>query len=81
VPAAGACPTAARRAILAAIRSGRTGYTALTSAIARFRTVVNRNRHRARKAKCPSSFPHAGPGGTTTRTAEAIITLANQPAA
>jgi hypothetical protein len=50
---------AARRAILAAIRSGKTSYTALTSAISRFRIAVDRNRHRARKAKCPSHFEHA----------------------
>ena len=47
-----------RRAILAAIRAGRTSYTALTSAIG------NPDRHRpeparARKAKCASTFPHA----------------------
>ncbi len=72
--------TAARRAILAAIRSGKTGYTALTSAISKWRTVTDRNRHRARKAKCPSTFPHAGPGTNATRTAQAVITLANKPA-
>ncbi len=72
--------TAARRAILAAIRSGRTGYTTLTSAISKCRTVVDRNRHRARKAKCPSTFEHARRADTATRTAPAIITLANKPA-
>jgi hypothetical protein len=72
---------AARRAILAAIRSGKTSYTALTSAISRFRIVVDRNRHRARKAKCPSHFEHASRAGTATRIARAVITLANKPAA
>jgi hypothetical protein len=70
--------TAARRAILAAIRSGSTSYT---SAISRFRIVVDRNRHRARKAKCPSHFEHASRAGTGTRIAEAVITLANKPPA
>ena len=68
--------TAARRAVTAAIRRGRTGYAALTSALGKLRTTIDRNRHRARKAKCPSTFPHAG-RGTATRIAEAVITLAN----
>jgi len=72
--------TAARRAVIAAIRCGKTGYTALTSALGRLRTVVDRNRHRARKAKCPSAFAHASRPDTATRTAPAIITLANKPA-
>jgi Transposase DDE domain/Insertion element 4 transposase N-terminal len=72
--------TAARRAALAAIRHGKASYTALTSALAKCRTVIDRNRHRARKAKCPSAFSHAGPGDTATRTAEAVITIANKPA-
>jgi hypothetical protein len=67
----------ARRLILAAIRSGKTSYTALTSKIAECRTVTDRNRHRARKSKSPSSFPHAGPKDTVTRTAPAVITLAS----
>jgi hypothetical protein len=70
----------ARRLILAAIRSGKTGYKALTSQIARFRAVVDRNRHRARKSKSPSTFDHAGPKDTVTRTAPAVITMANKPA-
>jgi len=69
-----------RRAILAAIRSGITCYTALTSAIGKYRTVTGRNRHRARKAKCASTFPHASRTDTVTRTAEAVITMANNPA-
>ena len=59
----------ARRLILAAVRSGKTSYKALTSKIARFRAVVDRNRHRARKSKSPSAFDHAGPENTVTRTA------------
>ena len=69
-----------RRAILAAIRAGRTSYTALTSAIGKYRTVTGRNRHRARKAKCVSTFPHASRADTITRTAAAVITMANNPA-
>ena len=72
--------TATRRAVLAANRSGKTCYTALTSAISRLRTVIDRNWHRARKAKGPSSFEHARRADTATRTAPAIITLANKPA-
>jgi hypothetical protein len=72
--------TATRRAVTAAIRFGRTGYTALTSTLAKYRTVIERNRHRARKAKCPSTFEHARRTDTATRTAAAIITLANKPA-
>jgi Insertion element 4 transposase N-terminal len=72
--------TATRRAVLAAIRSGKTCYTALTNAISRLRTIIDRNRHRARNAKCPSTFEHARRADTATRTAPAIITLANKPA-
>ena len=72
--------TRARRLILAAIRSGRAGYKALTGRIAGYRTAADRNRHRARKSKSPSTFPHAGPKDTVTRTAPAVITLANAPA-
>ena len=70
----------ARRAILAAIRAGRTCYTALTSAIGKYRIVTDRNRHRARKSKSPSSFGHASLNDTVTRTAPAVITMANNPA-
>jgi hypothetical protein len=70
----------ARRAILAAIRSGRVGYQALTSKIAEYRTVTDRNRHRARKSKSPSTFAHATFKDTVTRIAPAVITLANTPA-
>ena len=69
-----------RRAVLAAIRAGRTCYTALTSAIGKYRTVIDRNRHRARKSKSPSSFGHASLRDTVTRTAPAVITMANNPA-
>jgi hypothetical protein len=71
--------TATRRAVIAAIRRGKTGYTALTSALGKLRTVVDRNRHRARKAKCPSTFGHASRADTATRIARAVITLANKP--
>ena len=70
----------ARRAVLAAIRAGKTSCTALAREIAKHRTVIDRNRHRARKAKCASTFPRAGRAGTATRTAAAVITLANTPA-
>jgi hypothetical protein len=72
--------TATRRAVIAAIRRGRTGYAALTSALGKLRTITGRNRHRARKAKCPSAFAHASRADTATRTAPAVITLANKPA-
>ena len=60
--------------------AGKTSYTALTRELARCRTVIDRNRHRARKAKCPSTFPHASRADTATRIAPAVITLANKPA-
>jgi hypothetical protein len=69
-----------RRAVIAAIRTGRTCYQTLTREIARYRVIVDRNRHRARKSKSPSSFPHATAKDTRTRTAPAIITMANSPA-
>ncbi|MGH8920645.1 MAG: transposase, partial [Actinomycetes bacterium] len=69
-----------RRAVIAAIRTGRTSYKTLTSAIGKYRTVIDRNRHRTRKSKSPSSFGHASPKDTITRTAEALITIANNPA-
>ena len=69
-----------RRAVLAAIRAGRTSRTALTRELAKHRTVIDRNRHRARKAKCASTFPRAGRADTSTRMAAAVITLANMPA-
>ena len=72
--------TRARRLIIAAIRSGKTSYKALTSQIAGFRAVTGRNRHRARKSKSPGAFSHAGPKDTITRTATAVITMANKPA-
>ncbi len=69
-----------RRAVLAAIRTGKTSYTALTRELGKYRTVIDRNRHRARKAKCASTFPRAGRADTATRIAPAIITMANTPA-
>ena len=62
--------TATRRAVIAAIRLGKTSYTALTSALGRLRTVLDRNRHRARKAKCPSTFGHASRADTATASPE-----------
>ena len=72
--------TRSRRLILAAIRAGRASCKALTSQIAKYRTAADRDRHRSRKSKSPSTFPHAGPKDTITRTAPAVITLANTPA-
>ncbi|HEY6787525.1 MAG TPA: transposase domain-containing protein [Trebonia sp.] len=69
-----------RRAVLAAIRSGRAGYEALTRAIGKYRVVVDRSRHRARKSKSPSSFGHATAKNTATRIAPATVTMANKPA-
>ena len=70
----------ARRLILAAVRTGNTSYQALTSRIAGYRTVTDRNRHRARKSKSPSTFGHASQKDTVTRIAPAVITMANNPA-
>jgi hypothetical protein len=68
------------RAVLSAIRLGHDCYQAVTSEIAKSRNVVDRDRHRARKSKSPSSFAHAGAKDTLTRIAPAIITMANTPA-
>jgi hypothetical protein len=70
----------ALRAVLSAIRLGRDCYHAVTSEIAGYRNVVDRGRHRARKSKSPSSFPHASGAAIVTRVAPAIITMANTPA-
>ena len=72
--------TRTRRAVIAAIRAGETCYQTLTRTIAKYRVVTDRNRHRARKSKSPSSFGHATAKDTATRTTPAIITMANQPA-
>jgi hypothetical protein len=69
-----------RRAVITAIRAGRTCYSSLTSAIGKYRTITDRNRHRARKSKSPSSFAHASTRDTLTRIAPAVITMANTPA-
>ncbi len=69
----------ARRAVTAAIRTGRACYQALTREIAEYRVIVDRNRHRARKSKSPSSFGHATAKDARTRIAPAIITMANAP--
>ena len=68
------------RAVLSAIRLGHACYQAVTSEIGRYRNAVDRDRHRSRKSKSPSSFPHAGPADTVTRIAPAVITMANTPA-
>ena len=68
------------RAVLSAIRLGHDCYQAVTSQIADCRNTVDRNRHRARKSKSPSTFAHAGAKDTATRIAPAIITMANTPA-
>ena len=52
----------------------------MTSEIGQHRNVVDRDRHRARASKSPSSFAHAGPTGAVTRIAPAVITMANSPA-
>jgi hypothetical protein len=69
-----------RRAVLAAIRAGKTSYTAVTNAISRYRVTVGRDRHRVRKSKSPSTFGRATAKDTVTRIAPAIITMANTPA-
>jgi hypothetical protein len=67
----------ARRAVTTAIRAGRTSCAALARELAKCRTVIDRNRHRARKAKCASTFPRVGRADTATRITPAIVTLAN----
>jgi hypothetical protein len=68
------------RAVLSAIRLGHHCYQAVTREIGQYRNTLDRDRHRARKSKSPSSFPHAGPADTGTRIAPALITMANTPA-
>jgi len=68
------------RAVLSAIRLGRGRYQAVTGEIAEYRNIVDRDRHRARKSKSPSSFAHATVRDTATRIAPAVITMANAPA-
>jgi len=68
-----------RRLILAAVRTGKTSYQALTSRIAECRVITDRNRHRPRKSKSPSTFGHATLADRATRYATAIITMANAP--
>jgi hypothetical protein len=68
------------RAALSAIRLGNGCFQAVTSEIGRHRAVVDRDRHRDRKSKSPSSFAHAGLADTVTRIAPAVITMANTPA-
>ena len=68
------------RAALSAIRPRHASYQAVTSEIAEYRNTVDRDRHRARKSKSPSSFPHANAKDTATRIAPAVITMANTPA-
>jgi hypothetical protein len=70
----------ALRAVLSAIRLGRDCYQAVTREIAGYRNTVDRDRHRARKSKSPSHFPHAAAKDTVTRIAPAVITMANWPA-
>src|SRR5581483_11816696 len=47
------------RAVLSAIRLGHDCYQAVTSQIGKYRNIIDRGRHRARKSKSPSSFAHA----------------------
>ena len=72
--------TRARRAIITEIRAGATCYEALTREIAKYRVIVDRNRHRARKSNSPSTFDHATAKDIRTRIVPAVITMANQPA-
>ena len=68
------------RAVLTAIRLGHDCYQAVTSEIGKHRNIVDRDRHRPRKSKSPSSFAHATARDTATRIAPAVITMANPPA-
>ncbi len=83
--------TAARRAIIAATRSG-VATASLPAALARAcrdralaglasrRVVIDRDRHRDRKTKARPGFPHAGPR-LPTRTAPAQISICRPLAA
>src|SRR5258708_11005265 len=57
----------ALRAVLSAIRLGHDCYQAVTNEIGRYRNTVDRDRHRARKSKSPSSFAHSTAKNTLTR--------------
>jgi hypothetical protein len=83
--------TAARRAIIAATRSGAATASlpaALARAcraraladLARYRVVIDRDRHRDRRTKARLSFPHAG-SRPATRTAPAQISICRPLAA
>ena len=83
--------TAARRAIIASVRSGAATASlpaALTAAardralaaLARRRVTIDRDRHRDRKTKARPGFPAGGPG-LATRTAPAEISICHPPAA
>jgi len=72
--------TRSRRLILAGIRTGYAGYQALAREIGKFRNACDRDRHRPRKSKSPSTFAHASLKDTVTRIAPAVITIANTPA-
>jgi hypothetical protein len=83
--------TAARRAVIAATRSGaataslpapltRACRDRALASLARRRVVVDRDRHRDRKTKARLSFPHAGPR-LATRTAPAQISICRPLAA
>src|SRR5271154_7010275 len=58
-------------------RTGMTRGVVLDAALA---AVPAGKRHRARKSKSPSHFPHASAKDTATRIAPAVITMANTPA-
>ena len=68
------------RAVLTAICLGHDCYQAVTSEIGKHRNIVDRDRHRPRKSKSPSSFAHTTARDTATRIAPAVITMANAPA-
>ena len=83
--------TAARRAIIAATRSGaataslpaalaRASRDRALASLARRRVVIDRDRHRERKTKARLSFPHAGPR-LPTRTSPAQISICRPLAA
>jgi hypothetical protein len=71
--------TAARRAVIGAIRHGAASYTALISAISKSRVITGRDRRLVRKAKARPAFTGAG-RDTATHIAQAVITVCNTPA-
>jgi len=70
--------TAARRAVIAAIRLGGTSYATLPSAFAKCRALIDRNRTAPARRNAPAPSGYASRTDTATRIAGAVIKLAKQ---